>query len=1390
MIPHWLKGLSRKTQGTIQRRAPRRDAAPKRGSPTRFQPEVEILEDRLAPATINSFSVDPNSGFPFFAQTPITVGSTITVNANWTLSSTGSADIKIDSSVVANSGTLSPATWFWSPGVVLTPPQGAHTVTQEATDTSTATRSVGIIVYSDYTVASSISVNSPVYGQSITFTGDANAVSGAATAGFGNGTEQLWIDGNIVRDTNPLANGVLQFSTANLLPGTHTFFARYFGDNVNYSRGFVFNGVGYQPSALFNDSPTITFTVNAASTTTTLVSSAPSATPGQNVTFTATVAANSPSTFTPTGTVDFFLDTTTAGAPVASGVALSGGVAAWSTSTLALGSHTVIARFNTNSNFSGSVSNTVNESVKAATTTTISSSSISSVFGQLVSFTATVASPTGGSVQPSGTVEFFIDSTTVATGSVTLSGGVASFTTAGLTAGNHFVFASYLGNSQFSAANSPTIIQLVSKADTTTVLTAAPDPSNSGTGIVLTATVGSVLPGTGTPTGTVTFLHDGIPFGTANLVGGTATITTGSGSPLVPALPGGVLSLTAKYNGSSSYNTSTSDPVAEEVDAVATTTFVSSTVNPSVFGQIVTFTATVVAADGETPVGNVTFTDLSDSSKVLGVATLNGGVATLTVSSLNSNLAGHNIRASYPDTGKFVGSSATLTQAINAAQTATTLFSSAPSAGFGEAVTFTANVTVLPPGMGPPTGNVNFVIDNVATSVGLNPSGSAILTISTLGIGSHTVTATYVPNTNALGGTNFLGSSSTAIQQTITQATPTVTLNASPNPASLGAPVTISATVTPLSPTATAPTGTVSFLDGSTVLGTVTIPASGPGAVTVQLLTSSLTVGPHTLTAVYNGDTKYTTATSAPVTETINPASIGTTLAFQASPNPSAFGQSVTFTATITPISGSTVPTGSIIFTDITTSVTLGNGPVNAAGVATVSVSALEVNAAGHVIQATFIPTGTTFAASTATLTQKINPAGTTTTLVSSAPAAGVGQAVTFTATVAVVSPGVGTPTGTVQFFVDNTIVPVATSPLGANGVATFTTSTLSLGNHNVSATYVPTVNALGGTNFAASSSATLLQTVSKVTPTVGVSVVPNPSGLNSSVTISATVTPTFAGGVAPTGTVSFFANGNPIGVTQTIPASSPGPVTVQTTTTALLQGSNSITAVYSGDANYNTATSPPVIETVTGGALTTTTFTANPPSPSVTGQPIVLNASVAYSGPAGGNPGTTPTGTVTFSEGSTVLATVPLNAGAASFTVANPSGGNHTYTAAYSGDILYSPSTATLFQAVQAGQTTTTLTSLKNPGVLNQPVTFSAAVAPVAPASGTPTGTVTFFDNGAPIGTATLVNGVANFTTTSLAKGNHNITATYNGDVNFASSTTSLALQQFISLIPFIFTR
>lgn len=92
---------------------------------------------------------------------------------------------------------------------------------------------------------------------------------------------------------------------------------------------------------------------------------------------------------------------------------------------------------------------------------------------------------------------------------------------------------------------------------------------------------------------------------------------------------------------------------------------------------------------------------------------------------------------------------------------------------------------------------------------------------------------------------------------------------------------------------------------------------------------------------------------------------------------------------------------------------------------------------------------------------------------------------------------------------------------------------------------------------------------------------------------------------------------------------------------------------------------------------------------------------------------------------------------------------------------------------------TTTTLTSSPNPAFVGQPVTLTATVSPVAPATGTPSGSVTFFDGSTLLGTVGLsATGVASLTISTLAIGHHTFTAVYGGNSNFASSASTTLVQ------------
>ena len=286
-----------------------------------------------------------------------------------------------------------------------------------------------------------------------------------------------------------------------------------------------------------------------------------------------------------------------------------------------------------------------------------------------------------------------------------------------------------------------------------------------------------------------------------------------------------------------------------------TTTTLTSSPNPSLVGQAVTFTATVSSTAGTPPNGEtITF---NNGLAVLGTAPLSGGTASLTTSSLSAGI--YTITASYGGDANFAASTSPgLRQVVNSttkSATSTSLGSSLNPSIYGQAATWTATVTTSGPV--PPMGKVNFTWAGYSIgTVTLNASGVATLTRSNLNADSYPLTAVY------LGDANNLRSTSTILNQVVTETTSAATLRSSPNPSTQGQTVTFTATIT--SPTVT-PTGPVTFAVGKTVLGTAQL--SGGKA---KFTTSTLAVGATKVTATYYGDSNIAKS-SASVTQTVQP---------------------------------------------------------------------------------------------------------------------------------------------------------------------------------------------------------------------------------------------------------------------------------------------------------------------------------------------------------------------------------------------------------------------------------------------------------------------------------------------------------------------------------------
>ena len=240
---------------------------------------------------------------------------------------------------------------------------------------------------------------------------------------------------------------------------------------------------------------------------------------------------------------------------------LSDGTATFSTGALAVGSsHSITAVYAGGGNFASSTSPAITQVVTtAASATVVTASANPSVFGQLVTFTATVTSTAG---TPTGTVTFEDGGTAIGTG--TLSGGIATFGTTALTVGSgHSITAVYGGDASFAASTATALPQTVTQAATTTSVTASPNPAEVGQAVIFTATVAAASPGAGTPTGTVTFEDGGATIGTGTLSDGTATFTTST-------LSGGVHSITAVYGADNNFTASTSTALSEGITNSAT----------------------------------------------------------------------------------------------------------------------------------------------------------------------------------------------------------------------------------------------------------------------------------------------------------------------------------------------------------------------------------------------------------------------------------------------------------------------------------------------------------------------------------------------------------------------------------------------------------------------------------------------------------------------------------------------------------------------------------------------------------------------------------------------------------------------------------------------------
>ena len=317
-------------------------------------------------------------------------------------------------------------------------------------------------------------------------------------------------------------------------------------------------------------------------------------------------------------------------------------------------------------------------------------------------------------------------------------------------------------------------------------------------------------------------------------------------------------SATARYVRLSATHTNTLDgtiAISEfaimSPSSCTTTTKVTSSASPSVYGQPLTFTTTITASDGSSPQGTVDFQVVETSAALCtGVAVKSGKATCATTSPLA--VGTHTIQATYNSANGWLTSTNSTTQTVNKANTRTSLSSTNPSVS-GQPVTFTATVSAVTPGAGTLDGTVDFAVvggDPLCTGVAVS-AGKATCSLNPgLPAGASKVMASY-------SGSASFNPSSYAMIETLNKAGTKVQVSVSPALVNPGDPVTLTADVTVRSPGMPVEAGgNVTFRDNGEVI---------PGCNQVDLDSSfEATCGPvtfssgkHAIAVNYSGSDQF-----------------------------------------------------------------------------------------------------------------------------------------------------------------------------------------------------------------------------------------------------------------------------------------------------------------------------------------------------------------------------------------------------------------------------------------------------------------------------------------------------------------------------------------------------
>ena len=784
---------------------------------------------------------------------------------------------------------------------------------------------------------------------------------------------------------------------------------------------------------------------------------------------------------------------------------------------------------------------------------------------------------------------------------------------------------------------------------------------------------------------------------------------------------------------------------------VAPSTVVTSSANPASYGATVTLTATVTgSASLGAPTGTVAFTDGSYTALTCGVGSdntltpINSSASSATCLYTPPAVGGvggtFNTIGTYSGDGTYATSAGSLAQEVlgTLPTPGTTVFSANPSPN-GAPVTMNGTLTdasstanpATPAGSFPATVSV-FVEGSGAvlcTNVALSPTGTYTAgfacPFTPTGPGQRLILRSVYSGNDTFAPSSY---SSTLIEAGTASTTPSVV--ASATTVAVGASTTLQATLTG-SP---APTGNVTFLDDGT-------PMAGCGLIVVQsggaqskCAYSPASVGSHSITVTYSGDTNYaaagpSAAATVIVTGTTTSVTATPTLVSPSAPVPN--GDPITV-STVVSGSGAT-PTGTVAFSATigsSTSTPCATAPVDGSGMASCTFTPAFAAGAGGSVSITAAYSGDdTYGQSTSgPLSVNVLAIGLPSafTLTTSKSPMSVGSSAVLTAVIT----GTPKPTGTVTFYDNGTPTSCGAVTIASTTGKAVCTYAPAWGTHALVATYSGNASyapiTQSQTGFA--NTATLVVN-STGASTVAVASSANPSATGAPITFNATVTGDLS--AVPTGTVTFSAT---IGSSTTTACAAVGfSSSMGTSATASCTypppdwgNTITITAAYSGDPTY-APQSGTFTQTELGTAAPTGFTLTTTKGPLTVGTGATLTATLT------GSP--IPAGTVSFTDNGTALScgAVTVTKTGKATCAYTPTWGTHALLATYSGDATYAPITpstgdfansATLV-VNSTGPSTVAVTSSANPSAYGVAVTLTATVT--GSLSSVPTGTIAF---------------------------------------------------------------